>query len=104
MLNESDKLIIQLSPSITSLEDVVVTGQFSPSSAERSVFKVERILKEEFESRGAVTLEDALKSQLNIIVIKSIFCTGDLSLPNTILSINNHFVRFSMIFKLCLKS
>jgi len=50
----------------TRLDDVVVTGQFAPTSAERSVFKVQRILKEEFEERGALTLEDALKSQLNL--------------------------------------
>jgi len=50
----------------TQLEDVVVTGQFAPASAERSVFKVQRILREEFQERGAISLEDALKSQLNI--------------------------------------
>lgn len=55
-----------LVPKETQLADVVVTGQFAPTSAERSVFKVQRILREEFQERGAVSLEDALKSQLNI--------------------------------------
>lgn len=55
-----------LVPKETQLADVVVTGQFAPTSAERSVFKVQRILREEFQARGAVSLEDALKSQLNI--------------------------------------
>ncbi len=65
-ISSRQNIKINLTPHTTHLDDVVVTGQFSPTSAERSVFKVERILREEFEERGAITLEDALKSQLNI--------------------------------------
>lgn len=57
---------IPLVPSINQLDEVVVTGQFSPQSIRNSVFRVQAINSEEIQSRGSNTLQEALASQLNI--------------------------------------
>lgn len=49
-----------------NLEEVVVTGQFEPQSVEKSVFKIRTIPMERILARGAVRLEDVLKTELNI--------------------------------------
>lgn len=51
---------------VNQLEDFVVTGQFSTQSAERSVFSVKVIDKEQIQARNAVTLSEALNNALNI--------------------------------------
>ena len=57
-----------LAPAFYELDEVVVTGQFSPQSAERSVFRVQKIDRQEIEKRAALTLEEVLNNQLNIRV------------------------------------
>jgi outer membrane receptor for ferrienterochelin and colicins len=55
-----------LLPLVNQLEEVIVTGQFTPQSARNSAFKVQTIDAVEIQKRGALTLEEALTSQLNI--------------------------------------
>lgn len=50
----------------THLEAVVVTGQFEPQSARKSVYQVRTIPLEKLEARGAVRLQDVLNTELNI--------------------------------------
>ncbi len=50
----------------TELEEVVVTGQFEPQSARKSVYQVRTIPLEQFVQRGATRLQDVLNTQLNI--------------------------------------
>ncbi|MCX7636510.1 MAG: TonB-dependent receptor [Cyclobacteriaceae bacterium] len=50
----------------TELEEVVITGQFEPQSARRSVYQVRTIPMEQFAQRGATRLQDVLNTQLNI--------------------------------------
>lgn len=51
---------------ITQLEEVVVTAQFEPQSARKSVYQVKTIPLEKLQSRGAVRLQDVLNTELNI--------------------------------------
>lgn len=48
------------------LDEVVVTGQYEPQSANRSVYKVRTISMEKIQARGAVRLQDVLNTELNI--------------------------------------
>lgn len=48
------------------LEEIVVTGQFEPQSAQKSVYKVRTIAMEKIHARGAVRLQDVLNTELNI--------------------------------------
>lgn len=48
------------------LEEVVVTGQYAPVAESNSVFKVKVLSNTYIESRGAVTLNQLLNTQLNL--------------------------------------
>lgn len=48
------------------LEEVVITGQFEPQSAHKSVYQVKTIPLERLAARGAVRLQDVLNTELNI--------------------------------------
>ncbi len=50
----------------TYLEDVVVTGQFEPQSARKSVYQIKTIPLERIAAKGAVRLQDVLNTELNI--------------------------------------
>uniref|UniRef100_UPI00404722AD TonB-dependent receptor plug domain-containing protein n=3 Tax=Roseivirga sp. TaxID=1964215 RepID=UPI00404722AD len=67
-LFSADDFNFYLLPIINQLEEVIVTGQFTPQSARNSVFRVQTIDAVEIQKRGALTLEEALTSQLNIRV------------------------------------
>jgi outer membrane receptor for ferrienterochelin and colicins len=48
------------------LEEVVVTAQYEPQSAQKSVYKVRTISLEQIRERGATRLQDVLNTELNI--------------------------------------
>lgn len=48
------------------LEELVVTGQFEPQSAKKSVYSVRTIPMEIIQARGATKLEDVLNTELNV--------------------------------------
>ncbi|HRK53558.1 MAG TPA: TonB-dependent receptor [Cyclobacteriaceae bacterium] len=48
------------------LEELVVTGQFEPQSAKKSVYTVRTIPMEIIQARGATKLEDVLNTELNV--------------------------------------
>lgn len=49
-----------------NLNDVVITGQYAPSSTANSVYDVKVLNSETIKSKGAVNLRDALSNELNI--------------------------------------
>lgn len=63
---KSSEEVIRLSPSETSLEDVVVTGQYQPQSAKNSVYQVRTISSERIAAQNANSLHDVLSNELNV--------------------------------------
>lgn len=57
---------IYLSPSQVKLDEVVITAQYEPTEAEKSVQKIRVIDKEKIQQMGAVNLRDVLTNQMNI--------------------------------------
>lgn len=57
---------LELEPNLTQLDEVVVTGQFEPQSASRSVYRVRTISMERIQSVGSTRLQDVLNTELNI--------------------------------------
>ena len=53
----------------TKLEEVIVTGQYSPMSVKKSVFEVKVISRAQIEQQGANNLADVLNNTLNINII-----------------------------------
>ncbi len=58
--------IVYLNPDSIQLKEVVVTGQYVPTSAEKSIQKIQIIDKEKIQQMGAVNLKDVLSNQLNV--------------------------------------
>ncbi|BDD08437.1 hypothetical protein FUAX_08690 [Fulvitalea axinellae] len=57
---------VYLTPKSLQLDEVVVTGQFSPQSSRNSVYRVKTIGAERIEKSGSQSLEQLLRTQLNI--------------------------------------
>lgn len=55
-----------LKPDIGEMEEVVITAQMLPSTAEKSIQKVTVISRETIDAKGATNLRDALQNELNI--------------------------------------
>lgn len=62
----SEYQVIKLSPGIVILNDVVVTGQYHPQSANNSVYSIRTIDKETIANQGSVQLSDVLSKELNM--------------------------------------
>lgn len=58
--------VIRLTSKTIGLTEVVVTGQYEPVLAEKSIQKVKLIDSKKIEQLGAVTLKDVLSNELNI--------------------------------------
>lgn len=60
--------ICTLTPLANNIEEVVITAQIQPSTAENSVQKVTIISREKIDAKGATNLRDVLQNELNIRV------------------------------------
>ncbi|MDO6760468.1 TonB-dependent receptor [Tamlana sp. 2_MG-2023] len=61
--------IIKDSTAIEKLDEVVITGQYNPQSANKSIFEVKVINRREIEQRAATNLSDLLNQTLNINIV-----------------------------------
>lgn len=68
-VEDNTNLFFELSPKSIVLDDIVVTGQYQPQSANNSVYSVKTISETSIKNQGAVQLTDVLSRQLNIRVL-----------------------------------
>jgi outer membrane receptor for ferrienterochelin and colicins len=59
---------IRMDPSVLDIEEVVVTAQYSPERADKSIYKVEVINARQIEQKAANTMADLLRDQVNMRV------------------------------------
>ncbi|MBX2963856.1 MAG: TonB-dependent receptor [Cyclobacteriaceae bacterium] len=57
---------LELAPSLTQLNEVVVTGQFEAQSARQSVYKVRTISADRIQAVGSTRVQDVLNTELNV--------------------------------------
>lgn len=57
---------IAMVPESTLMDQVVITAQYAPGSAEKSLYKVKVINRKKIEAMGAVNLVDVLRNEVNI--------------------------------------
>jgi len=57
---------LNLKPTVHSMDEVVVTAQYTPEKADKSIYKVQVINNREIEQKGANNLNELLNSELNI--------------------------------------
>jgi outer membrane receptor for ferrienterochelin and colicins len=57
---------IALSPTVFSLDEVVVTGNFRPQKADKSIYNIKVVGQKKIEEQGANNLKDLLSNQVNL--------------------------------------
>ena len=65
-LHAGSDSIINLTPALFDLDEVVVTGQMSPRKSDQSIYKVSVINKQQIEQKAATNLTGLLNNELNI--------------------------------------
>ncbi len=65
-LKAGEQLAFRMKVDDITLNQVVITGQYSPGNPEKSIHKIKVIQKEEMEKRGVVNLNDALQFETNL--------------------------------------
>ena len=61
----SEELEVRLKPSYFGLDEVVVTGQYKPVSADKSIYAIKLIGKPRIENQAANTMAELLSKELN---------------------------------------
>ncbi|HEY3429389.1 MAG TPA: TonB-dependent receptor, partial [Cyclobacteriaceae bacterium] len=62
----SGNITIELESSVSLLDDVIVTGQYEPTSVRQSVYKVRVLNEDRIKTQGTAKLQDVLSTELNI--------------------------------------
>lgn len=70
----------QLVPTILNIDEVVVTAQYTPERADRSIYKLKVINSQQIEQKAAVNLNELLGTELNIRTTQDAFLGAGLSL------------------------
>lgn len=65
-ISQPGDITIELDQAVTLLEDVIVTGQYEPTSVRQSVYKVRVLNEERIKSQGCSRIQDVLSTELNI--------------------------------------
>lgn len=71
---------ISLKPTVLNIDEVVITAQFAPEKADKSIYRVNVINSRQIEQKGATNLSDVLKTQLNMRVEQNGVLGSSLSL------------------------
>ncbi|MCX6271183.1 MAG: TonB-dependent receptor [Bacteroidetes bacterium] len=59
---------VELKPTVTNMQEVVITAQYTPEKADKSIYKVNVINSRQIEQRGATNLGDVLKNETGLRV------------------------------------
>ena len=67
-INPGESAEIQLFPKVLNMDEVVVTAQYTPERADKSIYKVNVINSRQIEQKAATNMADLLKDQLTMRV------------------------------------
>ncbi len=73
-------ITVELKPTVLSMNEVVVTAQYTPEKVDKSIYKINVINSRQIEQKGANTLTDLLQGQLNMRVSQDAVLGTSLSL------------------------
>ncbi|HEU5291558.1 MAG TPA: TonB-dependent receptor [Cyclobacteriaceae bacterium] len=65
-ITQAGEVSIELEQSVSILDDVIVTGQYEPTSIRNSVYKVRVLNEDRIKTQGTAKLQDVLSTELNI--------------------------------------
>ncbi len=67
-INPGESMEIQLQPTVLNMDELVVTAQYSPERADKSIYKVSVINARQIELKAAVNMADLLKDEVSMNV------------------------------------
>jgi len=67
-LKPGQSVDVRLVPKVLNMDEVVVTGQYTPERADKSIYKIEVINSRQIEQKAAGNMADLLKNQSNMRV------------------------------------
>ncbi|MCX6266962.1 MAG: TonB-dependent receptor [Bacteroidetes bacterium] len=62
-IRPGESLNVQLHPKVLNMDEVVITGQYTPERADKSIYKVEVIGSRQIEQKAATNMAELLKDQ-----------------------------------------
>jgi outer membrane receptor for ferrienterochelin and colicins len=83
---------VSLKPTILNMDEVVVTGQYTPERADKSIYKIEVINARQIEQKAATNMADLLKDESNMRVTQD----GVLGTSLRIQGLSGENVKFLM--------
>jgi outer membrane receptor for ferrienterochelin and colicins len=83
---------VVLKPKILNMDEVVVTAQYTPERADRSIYRIDVINSRQIELKAATNMADLLKDQVSMRVTQ----TGVLGTTLTIQGLSGENVKFLM--------
>ncbi|TRZ75769.1 MAG: TonB-dependent receptor [Bacteroidetes bacterium] len=89
-IRPGQSLEIQLTPAILNMDEVVVTGQYSPEKVDRSIYRVDVISSRMIEMKAATNMAELLKDQSSMRVSQD----GVLGTSLTIQGLSGENVKF----------
>jgi len=67
-IQPGESLELYLKPTILNMDEVVITGQYTPERADKSIYKIEVINARQIEQKAATNMSDLLKDESNMRV------------------------------------
>jgi len=71
---------LYLNPTVFNIDQVVVTAQYAPEKADKSIYKVKVINSKQIEQKGATNLTELLNSELNIRISRDAVLGSSMSI------------------------
>lgn len=65
-LEPGENLEVKLRPAMLNMDEVVVTAQYSPEKADKSIYRIEVINSRQIEQKAAINMADLLKDQTSM--------------------------------------
>jgi len=91
-IHPGQSMEVQLQPTVLNIDEVVVTAQYTPERADKSIYKVSVINAHQIELKAAINMADLLKDQVSMNVRQD----GVLGTSLTIQGLSGENVKFLM--------
>ena len=89
-ISPGKSVIVYLRPTVLRMDEVVITAQYAPEKADKSIYRINVINAREIEQKGATNMADLMKTELNMRVSQSSVLGSNLSLQG----LGGQYIKF----------
>jgi outer membrane receptor for ferrienterochelin and colicins len=69
-IQAGQKVVVEMYPSVFDIDEIVVTGQFTPQRIDKSIYKINVINSHQIESKAATNLAELMEGEVNFRVMQ----------------------------------